>query len=101
MTRPEHHTGELSGVGLHYLAAGNGPALVLLHGWPQSSHEWRHLTPALAAGGERSIGAAVKLCMQQVASDVRGGALERCGHWIAEEQPQALLDELTAFLGQG
>jgi pimeloyl-ACP methyl ester carboxylesterase len=55
--------------------------------------------PVLALGGERSIGAAVKLCMQQVAGNVRGGVLERCGHWIAEEQPQALLDELTAFLG--
>jgi pimeloyl-ACP methyl ester carboxylesterase len=55
--------------------------------------------PVLALGGERSIGAAVKLCMQQVAGDVRGGVLERCGHWIAEEQPQTLLDELTAFLG--
>lgn len=54
--------------------------------------------PVLALGGERSIGAAVKLCMQQVAGDVRGGVMEHCGHWIAEEQPQALLDELTAFL---
>ena len=54
--------------------------------------------PVLALGGERSIGAAVKLCMQQVAGDVRGGVMERCGHWIAEEQPQALLDALAAFL---
>jgi hypothetical protein len=51
--------------------------------------------PVLALGGERSIGAAVKLCMQQVAGDVRGGVMERCGHWIAEAQPQALLDELA------
>ncbi len=54
--------------------------------------------PVLALGGERSIGAAVKLCMQQVARDVRGGVMARAGHWLAEEQPQALLDALTAFL---
>lgn len=56
--------------------------------------------PVLALGGELSLGAAVKLCMLQVAGDVRGGVMERCGHWIAEEQPQALLEELTAFLGE-
>lgn len=56
--------------------------------------------PVLALGGERSIGAAVRLCMEQVANDVRGGVIERCGHWIAEEQPQALRDALLAFLGE-
>jgi pimeloyl-ACP methyl ester carboxylesterase len=54
--------------------------------------------PVLALGGERSIGAAVKLCMQQVARDVRGGVMPRAGHWLAEEQPQALLDALSDFL---
>lgn len=44
----EHHTAQLADVRLHYLIAGSGPALVLLHGWPQSSHEWRHLIPTLA-----------------------------------------------------
>ncbi len=57
--------------------------------------------PVLALGGERSIGAAVRLCMEQVANDVRGGVIERCGHWIAEEQPQALLEALLPFLAEG
>lgn len=33
---------------IHYLRAGDGPPLVLLHGWPQTSHCWRHLIPELA-----------------------------------------------------
>jgi haloacetate dehalogenase len=35
---------------------------------------------------------------RDVAIDVSGGALD-CGHYIAEEQPAALLDELQTFLG--
>jgi len=34
---------------------------------------------------------------RKVAVDVRGHALD-CGHYIPEEAPDALYDELTAFL---
>ena len=37
-----------NGIRLHYLAAGDGPLIVLLHGWPQTSHCWRHILPVLA-----------------------------------------------------
>ena len=34
---------------VHYLRAGSGATtIVLLHGWPQSSHEWRRVMPLLA-----------------------------------------------------
>lgn len=34
---------------VHYLRAGSGPTtIVLLHGWPQSSYEWRRVMPLLA-----------------------------------------------------
>lgn len=33
---------------VHYLTAGEGEPLVLLHGIPQSSHEWRHVIPLLS-----------------------------------------------------
>jgi haloacetate dehalogenase len=35
---------------------------------------------------------------QRVADDVRGGPLP-CGHYIAEEAPEALLAALAPFLG--
>ncbi|WP_394825400.1 alpha/beta fold hydrolase [Pendulispora albinea] len=37
-----------SSLRLHYLRAGKGPLIVLLHGWPQTSHCWRHVIPELA-----------------------------------------------------
>jgi pimeloyl-ACP methyl ester carboxylesterase len=32
----------------HYLEAGSGPPVVLLHGFPETSYAWRHQIPALA-----------------------------------------------------
>lgn len=43
-----HHYAELGEVVLHYVTAGSGPPVVLLHGWPQTWWEWRHVIPALA-----------------------------------------------------
>ncbi|TMR99818.1 alpha/beta hydrolase [Nonomuraea basaltis] len=33
---------------MHYLIEGDGPLLMLLHGWPQTSHCWRRIIPGLA-----------------------------------------------------
>ena len=38
------------GVRLHYVEAGEGPLVVLLHGFPEFWYSWRHQIPALAAG---------------------------------------------------
>ncbi|WP_241844836.1 alpha/beta fold hydrolase [Streptomyces silvensis] len=43
-----HKFAEVRGVRMHYVTGGRGPALVLLHGWPQSWYEWRELMPSLA-----------------------------------------------------
>jgi len=42
-------TAAVGGVKLHYLAAGHGPAVILLHGYTQTSRMWRPIIPALAA----------------------------------------------------
>ena len=39
---------EVSGMRLHYLEAGAGPPVLLLHGWPTSSTLWRNVIPAIA-----------------------------------------------------
>jgi len=56
--------------------------------------------PVLALGGERGFGELTIKSTQQVAEDVRGGVIERCGHWIPEERPDYLADELLKFFAE-
>jgi pimeloyl-ACP methyl ester carboxylesterase len=42
-------TSQVDGVRLHYLTAGRGPAVLLLHGYTQTSRMWRPIIPLLAA----------------------------------------------------
>ena len=46
---------ETNGIRMHYEEAGSGPMVVLLHGFPESWHSWRHQLPAIAAAGFRAI----------------------------------------------
>jgi pimeloyl-ACP methyl ester carboxylesterase len=41
-------TAEADGVQLHYLSAGSGPAVLLLHGYAETSRMWRPIIPVLA-----------------------------------------------------
>jgi pimeloyl-ACP methyl ester carboxylesterase len=41
-------TSEVEGIELHYLTAGQGPALILLHGYAETSLMWRPIMPLLA-----------------------------------------------------
>jgi pimeloyl-ACP methyl ester carboxylesterase len=43
-----HHTATVNGIQLHYVMGGKGEPVVLLHGWPQTWYEWRHIMPELA-----------------------------------------------------
>ena len=56
--------------------------------------------PVLALGGEISFGHGVTKSLEQVATDVRGGVIAGCAHWVAEEQPEALLAAMFEFLGE-
>jgi pimeloyl-ACP methyl ester carboxylesterase len=42
-------TSQVNGVKLHYLTAGHGPAVILLHGYTQTSRMWKPIIPLLAA----------------------------------------------------
>lgn len=83
----ESHTTEANGQRIHYLIAGGGPPLVLLHGWPQHSHHWRSIMPALAerftvlAPDLRGVGGSTK---------PRGSYAKR---YLAEDL-RSLLDQL-------
>jgi len=41
-------TAEIDGVKLHYLTAGHGPSVILLHGYAENSLMWRPIMPVLA-----------------------------------------------------
>jgi hypothetical protein len=43
-----HEFADVDGLRMHYVTGGSGPALVLLHGWPQTWFVWRGIMPALA-----------------------------------------------------
>ncbi|HEY4453718.1 MAG TPA: alpha/beta hydrolase [Pseudonocardiaceae bacterium] len=44
-----------NGIGLHVREAGDGPVVLLLHGFPESSYSWRHQLPALADAGFHAV----------------------------------------------
>jgi pimeloyl-ACP methyl ester carboxylesterase len=43
-----HHMASVNGIQIHYVMGGQGDPIVLLHGYPQTWYEWRHIMPALA-----------------------------------------------------
>lgn len=44
----ESATAKANGIQLHYVRGGSGPALILLHGFPQDWREWHRVMPRLA-----------------------------------------------------
>jgi pimeloyl-ACP methyl ester carboxylesterase len=50
-----HRYADLGDVQLHYVEAGEGPLVLLLHGFPQFWYQWRHQIPALVEVGFRVV----------------------------------------------
>jgi pimeloyl-ACP methyl ester carboxylesterase len=46
---------DAAGTRIHYVEAGDGPLVLLVHGFPESWYSWRHQLPALAAAGYRAV----------------------------------------------
>ena len=53
--------------------------------------------PILALGGDRGSAPAIYEAMQPLGDDVQGGVIASSGHYIPEEQPQALAAEILRF----
>ncbi|MET6596497.1 alpha/beta hydrolase [Citrobacter portucalensis] len=49
--RLKHHIKKINGINMHYVEAGEGPLVVLVHGWPESWYSWRYQIPALVKAG--------------------------------------------------
>jgi len=52
---PEPHYIKTNGINMAVFEQGAGPAVVLLHGFPELAFSWRHQIPALADAGFRAI----------------------------------------------
>jgi pimeloyl-ACP methyl ester carboxylesterase len=72
-----HRTVETNGIRMHIAEQGEGPLVVLCHGFPESWYSWRHQLPALAAAG-----------FHAVAPDMRG--------YGQTDRPEAI-DQYTLF----
>jgi pimeloyl-ACP methyl ester carboxylesterase len=67
----EHRTVDARGTRIHLVEEGEGPLVLLVHGFPESWYSWRHQLPALAGAGYRAV-----------AIDVRGYGRSSAPHEI-------------------
>ena len=50
-----HGRADSDGVAIHYRVAGEGPTVLLIHGWPQHSLMWHTVAPLLVKDGYRVV----------------------------------------------
>jgi pimeloyl-ACP methyl ester carboxylesterase len=54
--------------------------------------------PVLAVGGEKSFGPTMAVVMRSAATNVQEAVIPNAGHWLMEEQPDATIAAVRAFL---
>ena len=52
---PQPHYIKTNGINMAVYEQGEGPAVIMLHGFPELAFSWRHQLPALAAAGYRAL----------------------------------------------
>jgi len=82
-----HHQAIVDGVRLHYVEAGEGPLVLLLHGFPAFWYAWRDQIPALAAAGYRVV-----------APDMRGYNLSEKPPGVISYRVEALTADVAALI---
>ena len=88
MTEIQHRQVELStGIGMHVAEAGEGPAVVFCHGFPELWYSWRHQLPAVAEAGFRAI-----------APDMRGYGGTDAPEEIAAYTQERICADMAALL---
>ncbi|XP_062862779.1 bifunctional epoxide hydrolase 2 [Trichomycterus rosablanca] len=75
------------GVKIHFVEMGDGPPVLLCHGFPESWFSWRYQIPALANAGFRAI-----------ALDIKGFGDSTAPAEIKEYSQEELLKDLVTFL---
>lgn len=86
-TRLSHRFLEANGVRLHYVEAGTGPLVVLLHGFPEFWYCFRRQIPALVAAGFRVL-----------APDLRGYNLSSKPPSTSDYGMRLLVEDVAALI---
>src|SRR5215207_10357129 len=55
MSTPHHRVVVANGIRIHLVEQGEGPLVLLVHGFPESWYSWRHQLPAIADAGYRAV----------------------------------------------
>ena len=50
-----HRFVQVNGIRMHFAEQGQGPLVILAHGFPELWYNWRHVLPALAAAGYHAV----------------------------------------------
>jgi pimeloyl-ACP methyl ester carboxylesterase len=82
-----HRQAVVNGVRLHFVEAGDGPLVVLLHGFPEFWYSWRRQIPALAEAGFRVL-----------APDLRGYNLSERPAGVAGYRLSLLLQDVAGLI---
>ena len=77
----------VNGIRLHVTALGKGPLVLLCHGFPETSHVWRHQLTALAQAGFRAV-----------APDLRGYGGSECPSEVAAFTTMDVVGDLVALV---
>src|SRR3979490_482847 len=80
------HDVTVNGVRFHCLVEGEGPLVLLLHGFPETSHAWRKQIPALATR------------FQVIAPDLRGYGQSEKPKGIDAYRTSALADDIVGLI---
>lgn len=73
--------------------------------WTDAEHNREHARtklpmPVLTMGGTASFGGELEAQVRPLAARMRHVMVEGCGHYLAEEQPERVTDELLRFLSE-
>jgi len=94
-----HRYADLAGLRLHYVEAGEGPLVVLLHGFPEFWFSWRFQIPALAEAGFRVVAPDMRgYNLSDKPEGVEGYALEGLARDV-ERLIRALGEERAVVVG--
>jgi len=83
-----HRTVTVNGLSIHLAEEGAGPLVLLLHGWPETSHSWRHQMRPLADAG-----------YHVVAPDQRGYGRSDCPEDAGQYTMLHLVGDVVGLIG--